>query len=54
MADYIPEPDELFAQWQADFINYLNNNSEALGLVEADLHPLNHTREIWDVATIPG
>lgn len=47
MADYIPSSDSEFTSWQLNFLSYVNANLAALGLVAADVAPVNTFQATW-------
>lgn len=49
-SDYIPSADADFSAWLNNFIKYANANLAALGLVAADLTPLQTASTDWDTA----
>lgn len=49
-SDYIPGPDADFTAWLNNFINFANANLADLGLVAADLAPLQAAFTTWNTA----
>lgn len=49
-SDYIPSSDSDFNTWLKNFNQYANANLAALGLVAADLAPLQTASTAWDTA----
>jgi hypothetical protein len=50
MSDYIPSSDAEFRTWLQNFLAYANANLAALGLVAADLAPLQTGFTTWETA----
>lgn len=48
MADYVPAADAEFNSWQANFVEYANDNLAALGLDAADMAPIDAAQVEWD------
>ena len=48
--DYIPPQDADFDAWQINFLTYANANLAGLGLVAADVNPLNTASGTWTAA----
>lgn len=45
--DYIPAKDDLFDNWQENFVSKAGSNLAALGLVAADLTPITNAQTDW-------
>lgn len=50
MADYIPQPDAEFDDWQAIFYNYIDANQAALGLTPTQVSDLDNFKLEWEPA----
>ena len=51
--DYIPSPDADFQNWSNNFFTYASAHAADLGLLPADILPLNDAMQAWDGAYEP-